>query len=127
MIETMSLEEMMSYRGRHEVPKDFDHFWETCIKENQAASYQLDQKDFGLDFADCYELRFKGSNGSTIYAKCVFPKAKQLVPVVFYFHGYQGQSPDWSDQFNYLAQVIKLITPVWALTLVAMKIKDNWD
>ncbi|KIS19078.1 alpha/beta fold hydrolase [Streptococcus equi] len=103
MIETMSLEEMMSYRGRHEVPKDFDHFWETCIKENQAASYQLDQKDFGLDFADCYELRFKGSNGSTIYAKCVFPKAKQLVPVVFYFHGYQGQSPDWSDQFNYLA------------------------
>lgn len=104
MLETMSLEEMSSYRGRQEVPKEFDTFW-----ENQLNTYQenkefcLTARDFNLSFADAYDLHFKGSNGSIVYAKCIFPKSQEPVPVVFYFHGYQGQSPDWSDQLNYLA------------------------
>ncbi|MDV5977594.1 UNVERIFIED_CONTAM: acetylxylan esterase [Streptococcus canis] len=104
MIETMTLAEMRTYRGRHEVPADFDEFWQVSkAKYAKSPEYCFDAKDFGIKFADCYELRFKGSNNSLVYAKCVFPKAVKKCPVVFYFHGYQGQSPDWSDQFNYLA------------------------
>lgn len=100
----MPLTEMKSYTGRQEVPSDFDEFWDQNLsKLSSSYEYKLTPMDFGLPNLDCYELRFKGTNDATVFAKCVFPKNKSNIPVVFTFHGYMGQSPDWSDLFQYPA------------------------
>ncbi|WP_125771039.1 alpha/beta fold hydrolase [Companilactobacillus furfuricola] len=104
MRDPMPLTEMKSYTGRQDIPADFDEFWDQNLSQlSSSYKYQLTPMDFGLPTLDCYELRFKGTNDATIYAKCVFPKYQSSIPVVFTFHGYMGQSPDWSDLFQYPA------------------------
>ena len=98
MIDNMTLQDMLTYRGRQEVPADFDAFWQN--EKNQLtglADHVLLEKACGLPHVACYELTFTGTNGSKVFAKCLFPKSEQAVPVLFYFHGYQGQGPDWSE------------------------------
>lgn len=103
MIETMSLEEMRDYRGRQEMPEDMDDFWQRQkAGVSELPEYELKQQTFNLEFADCYELTFKGNNGSKIYSKCLFPKGIEKAPVLFYFHGYQGQSPDWTENLKFV-------------------------
>lgn len=105
MIETMTLSEMNTYRGRNEKPEDIDLFWKTqkdYILSLDLTDYTLEEKLFNLDFVDCYELSFIGVNGSRVYSKCLFPADKKKVPVLFYFHGYQGQSPDWSESLKFV-------------------------
>lgn len=104
MIDNMSLEAMKTYRGRHEVPADFDNFWQAQLdKVADLPDYRLEKQPFGLAAADCYALTFTGTNGSSVFAKCVFPKTEEKVPVLFYFHGYQGQSPDWTESLKFVA------------------------
>lgn len=104
MFDTMTLKEMQQYLGRQEVPHDFDAFWdEQLMKVKKIPKYQLEFCDFQIPNVDTYELRFMGTNESSIYAKCLVPKYKQPCPVIFYFHGYQGQGPDWSQCLNYVA------------------------
>ena len=103
MFDSMSLEQMRTYRGRQEVPADFDQFWATqkaSIKGLPA--HQLVKKDFRFAQADFYDLTFTGTNASQVYAKCIFPKLETF-PVLFYFHGYQGQSPDWTESLKFVA------------------------
>ncbi|HFI0049134.1 TPA: alpha/beta fold hydrolase [Streptococcus suis] len=104
MIDNMTLQDMLTYRGRQEVPADFDAFWQN--EKNQLtglADHVLLEKECGLPHVACYELTFTGTNGSKVFAKCLFPKSEQAVPVLFYFHGYQGQGPDWSENLKFLA------------------------
>lgn len=104
MFDTMSLNEMQGYLGREEVPDEFDRFWDSQLKMvKDLPEYRLDLCDFKIPNIDAYELRFKGTNKGNIYAKCLVPKSKQACPVIFYFHGYQGQGPDWSQCLNYTA------------------------
>ncbi|HEL1542230.1 TPA: acetylxylan esterase [Streptococcus suis] len=104
MIDNMTLQDMLTYRGRQEVPADFDAFWQN--EKNQLtglADHELLEKECGLPHVACYELTFTGTNGSKVFAKCLFPKSDKPVPVLFYFHGYQGQGPDWSENLKFLA------------------------
>ncbi|HFR3774584.1 TPA: alpha/beta fold hydrolase [Streptococcus suis] len=104
MIDNMTLQDMLTYRGRQEVPADFDAFWQN--EKNQLtglADHVLLEKECGLPYVACYELTLTGTNGSKVFAKCLFPKSDQPVPVLFYFHGYQGQGPDWSENLKFLA------------------------
>ena len=104
MFDTMTLAEMQTYRGRQEVPEDFDAFWQAEKEQVKGlAKYRLKEKDCGLPTVSSYELTFEGTNGSEIFAKCLFPKGLDKVPVLFYFHGYQGQGPDWTDNLQFLA------------------------
>lgn len=96
------LEEMIAYRGRDEVPADFDAFWDQAISGvGRSASYRLVKKDFALDSVDCYEIYFDGTNGGKIYARMVLPKRIEKVPVIFHFHGYMGRGLDWPDMLAY--------------------------
>ncbi|HEM6371096.1 TPA: alpha/beta fold hydrolase [Streptococcus suis] len=104
MIDNMTLQDMLTYRGRQEVPADFDAFWQN--EKNQLtglADHVLLEKECGLPHVACYELTFTGTNGSKVFAKCLFPKSDQPVPVLFYFHGYQGQGPDWTELLKFVA------------------------
>ncbi|HFI0694208.1 TPA: alpha/beta fold hydrolase [Streptococcus suis] len=104
MIDTMSLQEMQDYRGRHEVPEDFDQFWwDEKDKLEGLPVHQFVDKECGLDQVTCSSLWFDGTNGSKVFAKCLFPKSNQPVPVLFYFHGYQGQGPDWTELLKFVA------------------------
>ncbi|HFI0270528.1 TPA: acetylxylan esterase, partial [Streptococcus suis] len=64
MIETMTLDMMQAYRGRHEVPTDFDSFWQEQLNSlPDLPDYQLIEKPVGLAGMNCSELWFTGNNG----------------------------------------------------------------
>jgi cephalosporin-C deacetylase len=57
-----------------------------------------------VPFAECFDLYFTGVGGSRVYAKYIRPKnATKPHPAVLQFHGYSGNSGDWSDKLNYVA------------------------
>lgn len=104
MIETLAKKDLQAYRGKREVPEDFNDFWNSNLQEiKESIPYQLKEKDFGLSFVKCFELTFEASGKGRVYAKCLFPNVNEPVPVIFVFHGYQGQSPDWTENLKYIA------------------------
>ncbi|HFI0215371.1 TPA: acetylxylan esterase [Streptococcus suis] len=110
MIDTMSLQEMESYLGRQEVPTDFDQFWQGHLSSlPDLPDFELVEKEVGLEGVACSELTFIGQGGSKIFSKVIFPKKEEKIPVLFYFHGYQGQGPDWSELLKYTAVGIGVV------------------
>ena len=82
------IEEMKTYRGRDEIPQDFDAFWDGEIeKVSVLPDYQLEERDFHIPNVKCYELTFKGTRDGLVYARVILPKSEQKVPVIFHFHG----------------------------------------
>ena len=56
------LEEMKTYKGRDEVPQEFDAFWDgELAKLSTLPAYQLEERDFHIPNVHCYELTFKGT------------------------------------------------------------------
>ncbi|HEL1672617.1 acetylxylan esterase [Streptococcus suis] len=104
MIETMSLEQMKQYYRRQEKPDDIDKFWSDAIASvEHPISYELFERDCTTDAIKTYELYFEGTDFSKVYAKCLFPKTDKKIPVIFHFHGYQGQSREWSELLKFVA------------------------
>lgn len=104
MFDPMSLTEMRRYQGAQEIPEGFHSFWDKKIQElNGLPKYEFIEKDYFGDQIQAYECWFTGTNEGEVFAKCLFPKSSHPVPVLFYFHGYQGQGPDWSEFLNYVA------------------------
>ena len=92
------IEEMKTYKGRDEVPQDFDAFWDGEIgKVSVLPDYQLEERVFHIPNVKCYELTFKGTRDGLVYARVVLPKSEEKVPVIFHFHGYMGRGWDWTD------------------------------
>ena len=103
MKDTMSLKEMSTYQGAFPTPPDFHEFWQKQLANLTVPDYQLISRDFKIPGVDCYELTFNGTRYGQVYAKCIFPEGSQPVPVIFYFHGYMGQSPDWATLLSLAA------------------------
>ena len=96
------LELMKDYRGRDEVPADFDTFWNQALANiSELPKYKLEEQNFSIPNVVCYELTFKGTRDGLVYARVVFPKTDQKVPVIFHFHGYMGRCWDWTDMLAY--------------------------
>jgi len=56
-------------------------------------------------FAECFHLYFTGVGGARIHAKYLRPTGVQEPhPAVLMFHGYSGDSGDWTDKLPYVAQ-----------------------
>ena len=50
------LEEMKTYKGRDEVPADFDTFWDNALANLAGLSeYKLEEQDFSIPNVVCYE------------------------------------------------------------------------
>ena len=102
MKDPKSLELMKDYRGRDEVPKDFDAFWDQALANiAELPEYKLEEQNFSIPNVVCYELTFKGTRDGLVYARVVFPKTDQKIPVIFHFHGYMGRCWDWTDMLAY--------------------------
>lgn len=102
----MPLEDLLRYEGRNPRPQDFDFFWSDGLKEQAATDPKLDirSKDLPADFAECFELRFAGTRGGSVYAKYIRPKGKKNCPVLLRFHGYSMSSGDWVNNLAWAAR-----------------------
>ena len=102
----MPLDELLTYQGRNPKPADFDQFWTNSLAEQASCDPQLTitKKDFAADFAECFELRFAGTRGGTVFAKYLRPKGKKNCPALLRFHGYSMSSGDWANNLSWVAR-----------------------
>ena len=102
----MSLEELKKYMGSSPKPNDFDSFWDKELEKlnDLNLNVQIEEADMKVPFATCYHLTYTGTKGARIYAKLVKPKnMDKKAPAVLRFHGYTGDSGDWSGLLHYAA------------------------
>ncbi len=103
----MPLEELRTYQGRNPRPADFDAYWDAALAEMHAldAAVELVPHAMTAPFAEAFDLYFTGVGGSRVHAKYLRPtKAAEPHPALLIFHGYSGNSGDWCDKLNYVAQ-----------------------
>jgi len=100
------LEKLYTYQGLNPKPADLDTFWDAALAEMRAldAQVELVPAEFQVPFAECFHMYFTGVGGARVHAKLVRPKAaKAPHPAVLMFHGYTGDSGDFSDKLAYIA------------------------
>lgn len=100
----MPLESLRSYQGINPRPADFDAYWERALQEMKAVDPQIEllPAEFQVPYADCFHLYFTGVKGARIHAKYIRPKGGvEPHPALLQFHGYSGNSGDWSDKLVY--------------------------
>lgn len=102
----MPLDQLLKVQGRNPKPTDFEPFWDQSLAELLECPPELsiEKKDFSADFAECFELRFRGTRGGTVFAKYVRPKGAKNCPALLKFHGYSASSGDWSNQLAWAAR-----------------------
>lgn len=102
----LPLEELHRYGGRNPRPPDFDDYWARGLDELDQLdpSVELVAVDLGAQFADCFHLYFTGAGGARVHAKLLRPRRRDRPgPALLQFHGYSGNSGDWSDKLGYVA------------------------
>ncbi len=100
------LPELLAYQGINPCPDDFDSFWEGSLEEMRATASDVELRpaSFAAPFAECFDLFFTGVGGSRVHAKYLRPKAAGGAhPAILQFHGYTGNSGDWSDKLQWVA------------------------
>jgi cephalosporin-C deacetylase len=101
------LEQLKKYNGINPRPHDFDQYWEKGLKELRSTDpmEELIPADFQVSGVECFHLYFTGVGGARVHAKFMRPKkADKPHPAILMFHGYTGNSGDWSDKLAYVAQ-----------------------
>ena len=102
----MPLDQLKSYAGRNPRPSDHDAYWERALAEMRAIEpmVELVPVSISAPYAECFDLYFTGVHGARVHAKFVRPaKPKGKHPAVLIFHGYTGNSGDWSDKLKWAA------------------------
>lgn len=103
----LPLEELERYPGRNPRPEDFDQYWERALHELHGLDPQVELVRYALSTqsAECFDLYFSGVDGARVHAKYLRP-ARTDGPhgAVLMFHGYSGNSGDWSEKLGYVAQ-----------------------
>ncbi len=102
----LPLADLHQYSGRNPRPADFDAFWDAGLEELDTldADVSLTPAKFTSPVADCFHLHFTGVGGSRIHAKYLRPKSDRPAPhpAILRFHGYSGNSGDWSDHLAFV-------------------------
>lgn len=101
----LPLEQLRAYQGRNPKPVDFDQFWDSAIEEVAAlgTAHELAAVASPATFAQCFELRFQGVHGASIFAKACLPNHNEPVQALIEFHGYSMRSPDWVEAYKWAA------------------------
>jgi cephalosporin-C deacetylase len=101
------LEQLKTYQGINPRPADFDAYWEKALVEMYSVdpAVELVPAEFQVPGADCFHLYFNGVGGARVHVKFLRPaKVTSLCPAVLMFHGYSGDSNDWSHKLGYVSQ-----------------------
>ncbi len=102
----LPIEQLETYQGKNPRPYDFDTFWDKSLAEMRSIDSQVEliPSEFQVSSAECFHLYFTGIGGARVHAKLLRPtKALSSHPAVLMFHGYTGDSGDWSDKLGYVA------------------------
>ena len=102
----LPLAELKRYGGRNPRPADFDEYWQRAGAELDATDLAVELVDarFQVPCARCRHLYFTGVGGARVHAKLLQPAAVATPgPAVLMFHGYRGNSPEWSELLGYVA------------------------
>jgi cephalosporin-C deacetylase len=102
----MPYEELQTYQGCNPRPADFDEFWDRGMAEMRAVDPEIEivPAEFQASYAECSHLYFTGVGGARIHAKLLRPRnATAPHPALLQFHGYSGDSGDWSRKLGYVA------------------------
>ncbi len=102
----MPLSELKTYQGRNPRPADFDAYWERALEEMRSVDPKIEliESSFKVSNADCFDLYFTGVRNARIHAKYLRPKhIAQPHPALILFHGYTGDSGDWTDKLAYVS------------------------
>lgn len=101
----MPLEQLKQYQGTNPRPADFDAYWDTALAEMKSQDSHLEviPADIKLPNTDCFDLYFTGVRGARIHAKYLRPAVfTKPMPAILQFHGYTGDSGDWSEKLSYV-------------------------
>ena len=102
------LAELHSYLGINPRPADFDPYWDDSLGELDKVDAQIELRrndTLPLRNAECFDLWFTGVGGARVYAKYLRPKhLTGRAPAIVAFHGYTGNSGDWTDRLNYVSE-----------------------
>lgn len=102
----MPLNELQEYYGSSPCPKDIDAFWDSSIAEMKGIdpAIEITEAEFKAPGVKCYNLFFTGSGGARIHAKLLKPaNLTSAAPGLVEFHGYTGNSGDWTSKIAYAA------------------------
>ena len=102
----MSLNKLQEYIGTNPCPDDFDEYWSDALSELDTFPWNINMtlSEFQAPFAQCYDVYFTGVGGARVYAKYLKPKnSTGPNPGIIEFHGYHGNSGDWSGKLKYAA------------------------
>jgi cephalosporin-C deacetylase len=103
----MPLIELERYQGRNPRPEDFDRYWKRALAEMRDVDPQVELQPHALPatIAECFHLYFTGVGGARLHAKYLRPAGcEEPHGAVLMFHGYSGNSGDWSDKLGYVSQ-----------------------
>jgi len=100
-------EALLHYRGTNPKPADFEQYWNETMEEMESISpgLNIEYANLSIPGVRCAHLTFTGLGGARIYAKFLRPASAHPDgnPGLLSFHGYSGQSGDWSSYLNYVA------------------------
>jgi len=103
----LPFDQLKLYQGISPRPDDFDIFWDKGLTEMRSVNPQVEliPSKFHAPNVECFHLYFTGVGGARVHAKLLQPaKISSPHPAVLMFHGYSGNSGDWSDKLGYVAQ-----------------------
>jgi cephalosporin-C deacetylase len=107
LIFDLPFEQLSSFQGRNPCPQDFADFWEKSLAEMRMTDPQVEliSADFKASNAVCFHMYFTGVGSARIHAKLLHPvKSSHPHPAILLFHGYSGDSGDWSDKLVYVSE-----------------------
>jgi cephalosporin-C deacetylase len=103
----LPFDQLKLYQGINPRPDDFDIFWDKGLAEMSSTNPQVEliPSKFQAPGVECFHLYFTGVGGARVHAKLLRPaKISSPHPAVLMFHGYSGNSGDWSEKLGYVAQ-----------------------
>ena len=107
----LPLAELQTYLGTNPRPDDLDAYWTAALDELSTvdADVSITPRPTRASFAEMFDLTFTGVLGARIHAQYLRPSATSTAatephPAVVMFHGYSGDSGDWTDKLTYVAQ-----------------------
>lgn len=103
----LPLDQLKLYQGINPRPDDFDTFWDKGLAEMRSVDSRVEliPSTFQAPGVECFHLYFTGVGGARVHAKLLRPARNSSAhPAVLMFHGYSGNSGDWSDKLGYAAQ-----------------------
>ncbi len=106
------IQQYQNYLGSGIKPADFDEFWDNQLEklEQLPLDYELEKVEIPSRVADFYNLYFIGVEGARV--RCQYVRSKQVngkIPGMLMFHGYHGDSGDFSDKVGWAAEGFSIL------------------